>query len=163
MRVEDTIRQECCEFHEPDVLNTYIHGGAAEVVLLAPSGKCHKYAFLRPTDPGEFPESYIFVFSVGKDHKNYIGLLDGDEFRLIKRSKFNDRTEVVRGIRYLVRMATEEELIHTTPMVAYHEGRCGRCGRKITQEQFCKRGFGKGCWRALMNSEDEGTQSVPFQ
>lgn len=49
----------------------------------------------------------------------------------------------IRAIKFLF------EKLHNPPeqLIVYHNGRCGRCGRPLTNEESMKTGFGAECYR----------------
>ena len=55
------------------IISRYIRAGKGDVVLRAPSGKAHRYAFLSPKDTHDFPEGTIFVYVFHNDHRYYLG------------------------------------------------------------------------------------------
>lgn len=128
-------------------ISRYIYGGKGVVTLLSPTGVQHTYAFQKPRDSDEFPDDVRFVYAVHDNCKLfYIGMVENGEFRLTKRSRFLNDTEIVRGARYIWKMAN---MSFETPMKLYHEGMCARCGRQLTSEHSKIHGFGKDCLRRV--------------
>lgn len=124
----------------------YIEGGRGIVRLEAPSGNYHNYAFLRPREPSEFPVDVVFVYTVHDDGKqHYIGMVERSQFRLTKHSRYLDDNEIVKGARYIVRMAHNQFLCNTTPMKLYNWGICCRCGRPLHDIKWRYKGIGKKC------------------
>lgn len=136
-------------------IRSYIHGGRAEVLLVAPSGLCHKYLFECPKDREAFPPNYTFVYVIHEDHKFYIGLLDGNRFRVTAHSKWNADTPIVKGAFYISYMAMSQELVDKTQMVLMHTGRCCRCGRTLTSTKALKAGIGRNCAKYFRNNVED--------
>lgn len=127
------------------VVRDYIHGGRGIVTLTAPSGTSHSYKFSKPVNSSEFPDDVIFVYALHESKLFYIGMMEGDRFRLTHNSRFLEDTDIVKGAKYIVRMSINDSLCKTSPMKLYHEGMCAKCGRQLTQEKSINRGFGPKC------------------
>lgn len=128
---------------DPEIILNYILSGRGVVTLESPSGKCHTYAYYKPRNPNDFPDDILFVYAVhGGNKLFYIGMIEGTKFRLTRNSRFLEDTEIVRGARYIMRMATSS---FNTPMKLYHEGVCCRCGRKLIAPDSIKTGIGPKC------------------
>lgn len=129
-------------------IKNYIFGGRGIVTLEAPSGNSHTYAFYRPANHESFPEDIRFVYAVHNGEKLfYIGMIEQGKFRLTKNSRFLYDTDIVKGARYIMRMANEPGL--DTPMKLYHEGMCCFCGRKLISNKSLSTGIGPKCRRRL--------------
>lgn len=136
------------ELSKPIYIKNYIEGGSGVVTLLSPSGVSHTYYFKRPKNPSEFPDDVIFVYAVHQEHKLfYIGMLESGIFRLTRHSRFLNDTPIVKGVRYILKMANADI---DTPMRIYHEGCCCRCGRKLTSDKSRLTGIGPKCAKQEM-------------
>lgn len=124
----------------------YIHGGDAEVTLVAPqTNKAHTFAFCKPTNERDFPEDTIFVYVLHEGHKLYLGMLAGTEFRLTSKSRYGEDTESVKGARYIVKMSLRQDLVDKEKMHLYHSGRCSACGRPLRSKKALETGMGRKC------------------
>ena len=125
----------------------YIHAGKGEVTLVSPmSLKAHSYLFKQPADSGSFPADTIFVYVIHEGHSMYIGMLDNQYgFRLTNKSAFGEHTEAVKGARYIVKMASNQNLVDKRSMLLYHSGRCCKCGRLLRSDKALKLGIGRCC------------------
>lgn len=130
-----------------EIINRYIHAGKGELVLRAPSGVAHKYAFLEPNNKQDFPEGTIFVYIFHNDKKYYLGMVPYGEtlFRRTAKSSFNEDTDAMKGARFIVRMANDQGLVDRTPMKLYQSGKCCKCGRPLTADDGVAEGIGKKC------------------
>lgn len=132
---------------DPRVIWNYIYAGNGVMTLESPSGKSHTYVFQKPRNRNTFPEDVRFVYALHEGSQLfYVGMIEADSFRLTQNSRFLYDTEIVRGARYIWNMAH-----HTTDgrMKLYHEGVCGRCGRKLTTENSRKVGIGRKCQKLI--------------
>lgn len=142
----DPTDKEDCLMLDSSVIYRYIHGGDAEVTLVhPPSNYAHAYAFCKPKNELDFPEGTIFAYVLHNGHKMYLGMLSGNGFRRTQKSNFDEDTEAMKGVRYIVRMANEQNLVDKELMHLYHSGRCCCCGRKLSGKKSMKAGIGRKC------------------
>lgn len=147
-----------CRLMTSERVRDYIHGGKGLLKLSSPTGKSHCYLFLKPHD-STYPDEIKFVYAVhftDPEHYKlfYVGMLDSDRFRLTSHSKFTADTEIVKGANYIVRMAYDEKLFWTSPMVLAHLGTCAKCGRALTDAVSMKYGFGKRCRKKMQDAKE---------
>lgn len=136
---ESSSRLDTCE-----KIRDYIFGGRGIVTLKSPTGVHHSYVFQRPKELNQFPDDVLFVYALHEGKQLfYVGMIENGTFRLTHHSRFLPNTPIVRGARYIMRMATEENL--NTPMELYHEGVCAVCGRKLTSPRSILSGVGPRC------------------
>ena len=128
-----------------ELIYRFIHGGKGVCTLEAPFGVKHTYAFMKPMDCEAFPDDVVFVYAVHEEKRFYIGMIEQNKFRLTRNSRFLPDNEITKGAAYIARMAVESDLTQRTPMMLYHNGRCARCGRLLTDDGALKVGFGKKC------------------
>lgn len=133
-----------------NIIHRYIHGGKGVVDLIAPSGKKHSYAFLKPRNPTTFPDDVVFVYAFHNYEKLfYVGMIEGNTFRRTKNSRFLPDTEIVKGARYINTMANIDRFAEKSQMTLKHLGMCSRCGRKLMDEKSLREGIGKKCRKKL--------------
>lgn len=139
-----------CLFTDSNILNIYLYGGYATVTLEAPSGNSHTYMYLKPRDTEAFPPDVRFVYCLHDGTtKFYLGMLEQDRFRLTKNSRFQEDTDIVKGARYIEKLRKNQNILSRTPMKIYHNCRCGKCNRLLTDEKYIHIGFGKKCYKKL--------------
>lgn len=141
------------QFTSSAMLNQYILGGRAVVTLESPQGKKHTYVYAIPRNSESFPPDVRFVYALHDGVKEfYIGMIEMDQFRLTRNSRFLPDTEIVKGARYIEQLRHLQAFMDKSPMKIYHEGICARCGRKLVDPKSIERGFGPKC-RKKMESE----------
>ena len=90
----------------------YISAGRGVVTLKSPSGVHHTYVFRKPAEKEQFPNDVIFVYALHDRQKLfYVGMVEGEEFRVTRNSRFLSTTPIVKGAFYILRMATDPELV----------------------------------------------------
>ena len=136
------------ELKEIQDIKNYILGGKGIITLSSPTGKHHTYSFNKPRNEG-FPEGTIFVYCNTQDRIwLYVGMIDKDfKFRLTRASTWGNNCEIVKGIRYLMKILSRE--LSETPMKIYHCGSCAVCGRRLTDPKSIIRGIGPKCRNKL--------------
>jgi len=74
----------------------------------------------------------------------YIGSIFGTEFRLTHKSRFGEEAVSVKAFRWLsAYLHSDQDL--PEGVVVHHEGRCGRCGRRLTVPESIESGYGPEC------------------
>lgn len=77
-------------------------------------------------------------------HYTYIGAIFGNVFRLTRGSKVTREATSFRVFEWLnVFLQSQHELPANVRI--HHEGRCGRCGRRLTVPESIESGFGPEC------------------
>jgi hypothetical protein len=95
--------------------------------------------------------SYYVSLLTGPDNEGdftYLGLMKTAQwahlqFVLTKKSKMTADSIPVRAVEFLIRCINRQEVPPSFEF--WHEGRCGRCGRKLTVPESVDRGFGPEC------------------
>ena len=142
----DPIGKEDCLMLDSEIIYRYIHAGKGRVTLVNPKTlKGHSYAFEKPANEKEFPDNTIFAYVLHDNHKMYLGMLDGSGIRRTKGSRMDEDTEAMRGVRYIVMMANNQQLVDQELMHLYHSGKCCYCGRELNGIKGRKAGIGKKC------------------
>jgi hypothetical protein len=100
----------------------------------------------------KFPETYFVDLLSGPDnHSNYtyMGILNPEtgSFALTSKSKVTDNCWSVRLFRRAMACIFEgkTEDVERAGFNVHHEGRCGKCGRRLTVPESIKTGLGPIC------------------
>ena len=136
------------ELSEIQDIKNYILGGRGIITLASPTGKHHTYSFNEPRNGG-FPEGTTFVYCNTQERIwLYVGMIDANfRFRLTRSSTWGNDCEIVKGIRYLMKIISGD--IARTPMKIYHCGACAVCGRRLTDPKSIIRGIGPRCRKKM--------------
>jgi hypothetical protein len=107
------------------------------------TGTRYTYAVSKAdAEPGK-PEVWFVGFLTGPDNTSdyqYLGILRDGRFKLTAKSKLNADSLPVKAFAW-----TWEHLDNLHGVEVWHEGRCGRCGRRLTVPESIERGFGPEC------------------
>lgn len=144
------------------ILRQYIHGGKGIVTLVAPSGKSHSYSFSKPINQDIFPDDTIFVYAVHEDKLFYVGMVENFQFRVTHNSRFNSDTEIARGAKYIVDLSNNPIMLLKTPMKVYHNGRCAKCRRTLSDAKSINLGFGTKCYKKFKPGYDEMSKGIKY-
>lgn len=87
---------------------------------------------------------------VGPDQWSYIGLLVDPytTLRLTQASQLTAGALPVKALEWALPYLTTGKSL-PEPAEVWHEGRCGRCGRALTDPESIARGLGPECWEIL--------------
>ena len=80
----------------------------------------------------------------------YLGAIRTGLFYLTRASQMNEQSTPVRAFRYLYEHLSAKRF--PADLELWHEGRCGRCGRKLTVPESVERGIGPEC-ASIMGGE----------
>ncbi len=90
------------------------------------------------------PRAFFVALLTGPDSYQYIGLMrDDGTFRTTAKSRLPVTSPPVAGFKWAAEMIVHERLPET--LEVWHEGRCGRCGRKLTVPESIANGIGPDC------------------
>lgn len=73
----------------------------------------------------------------------YLGIIDRLTYRITSKSCRKATSTEHKVIQYLLKYMND--LILNKNFEFYHEGKCGRCGRSLTDPESIKRGIGPAC------------------
>lgn len=100
----------------------------------------------------QYPETWFVSMLTGRDNEtnySYLGILspNNGEVHLTQKSKLKDDSMVVKLLRKSLKRIWENQTEEITKagFDLHHEGRCGRCGRKLTVPESIKTGLGPEC------------------
>lgn len=101
---------------------------------------------------GNYPDTFFVSVLTGPDNNSnysYLGILNPQTgaVRTTAKSKFQAESFTVRLLnRVLARLwADDVQTIENTGFSLHHEGKCGRCGRRLTVPESIETGLGPEC------------------
>lgn len=120
-------------------------------------GKSHYTFKIEHVEKNErFPESWFAKTLVGPDNSTdyaYLGMLDSftGQVRTTTKSKFAPDCHRLRVLnRILARVWCDDHAAYETHgFETHHEGKCGRCGRRLTVPESIETGIGPECCRIM--------------
>ena len=129
---------------EPGKRKDYILAGIATITVRSPSTG-NRYTFKisqSKPEPGRFPVWFVGVLN-GPDNTDsyaYLGTIFPDGFRITKKSRISPDAPSAVAFAWLARGRWEDPRVEV-----WHEGTCGKCGRKLTVPESIASGIGPTC------------------
>lgn len=103
--------------------------------------------------PEHKPWFYLYLLNGTDNESNYafIGSFTLEKgYRHSPKSKIGNKAQSVMVIEWYLRNLLAKTL--PPKIETYHEGRCGRCGRKLTVPESIKSGFGPECVKTVFKN-----------
>ena len=131
---------------------TFIQAGNATVTFVSKETKVRYTYRIRESDDGK-----VFFVSVmcGSDNESsyaYIGILKDGAFKHTAKSKIAQSDVRWVAFDWTYKMLGQSKLPHTLEI--WHEGRCGKCNRKLTVPESIERGIGPECAGKIKNYDE---------
>ena len=88
---------------------------------------------------------FVSVLNGPDNYTNYryIGCLFGDDFKRTAKSRITDQAPSYKAFAWTWNRLRKANLPQNIEI--HHEGRCGRCGRRLTTPESIESGFGPIC------------------
>lgn len=127
----------------------FVLAGKATFTVDNGKGNWYTYKVTHKKANGRFGDAYFVKLLTGPDNTRdytYIGMLNSETgvVSLTGKSQMTPDTQPYRVLNWALQL-----LWHNAPWPAgyeiHHEGRCGRCGRKLTVPESIKTGIGPEC------------------
>jgi hypothetical protein len=131
----------------PDAKRFVTAGNAVFTLSSRKTGARYTYKVQAPKDDMTDGRRFVKLLT-GPDNMDdytYLGMIDrSGEFRLTRASKLTLEAASVRAVKYFCDIVLVGEKIPDALEVR-HEGRCGRCNRRLTVPESIDRGIGPEC------------------
>ena len=111
------------------------------------TGNRFTYKVVRAEDDGKPKDMWFVSALTGSDNENsytYMGIINGNGFSLTKKSRLTSEAVSVKGFKWLWDMTANNRNLPGNVRF-YHEGRCAKCGRKLTTPESIEAGYGPVC------------------
>jgi hypothetical protein len=135
----------------------FLLGGRAGFVVKNPAGEKYEYRvrLSKPKPNSKYGPTY-FVSLVDAKHPRskygavYMGILNKDTLKVKKTyaSAFDESTREWKVVEWAIALM-EANIAPPDGYTLTHVGKCGRCGRKLTDEVSKARGIGPECMRQI--------------
>lgn len=144
-------------FHSVEPLRLFLEAGNAVLTVRSEkTGTRFTYRFRRPDPTPEKPKRPIWVSVLtGSDNNNNYSYAcslfppDLHSVRYTSRSRIkSDAPSMIALAWFLHCLYSDDRRLHALLFElaeVWHEGRCGRCGRKLTVPESIESGFGPDC------------------
>jgi len=124
---------------------------AGKAVFTMVSLKSNKRFTYRIAKGKDDTAPYFVSILTGPNNKTdytYAGVIWPDNpfiYRHGKKSKVSFKAPSVAGLQWLLRQLEKDNKDNLAKVEVHHEGRCGRCGRKLTVPESIESGIGPEC------------------
>lgn len=126
-----------------DALKFILAGNASFTLVSAKTGTRYTYK-VKKSDKGNIHFVYLLTGPDNESSFTYIGVIRaGTKFELTKASSMKASALPIKGIEWAVRHLARGEFPCNAEL--WHEGKCGRCGRKLTVPESIAAGLGPEC------------------
>lgn len=137
----------------PDQVRLFILAGNAVFTLTSlASGDHYTFRVSQAKDEHGTPQERWFAeVETGYRDFRYLGMVDqATGVRRTKATRYSDDAGCMKALRWFLRAALGGHL--PDKVEVRHEGRCGRCGRELTEPTSIDRGIGPDCWERMGGS-----------
>jgi hypothetical protein len=117
-------------------------------------GRTRRFTYRVRLEPDKRQLFFVSVLT-GADNENayaYLGTVANTPSHLFshgRKSRITRDAPSARAFRWFWYALTSGNAEHLDQMHFWHEGRCGRCGRKLTVPESLERGIGPECAAAM--------------
>lgn len=128
---------------DPDAIARFVRGGNAHFTIRSKRTGTRFTYRARATDRGD---AYFVSVLTGSDNESsysYMGLLKANEFKRTARSKVEFDAPSFKAFMWFWGNIVAHRVM--AELEFWHEGRCGRCARKLTVPESIASGFGPEC------------------
>ncbi len=134
------------KLNNSEALNFIIAGNSTSTFLNRETDNRFTYKVKKSKD------SDLFFVSVltSPDVYTYIGYITND-FKLGKKSKISKDAQSVKVFNYIFRKLKSGNLPEKIEI--WHNGKCGKCGRKLTVPSSIDTGIGPECFKNLSKTD----------
>lgn len=126
-----------------ELAKAYIEAGIATFTLESQRTNKHITYRIRKSKDSEVSFVSLLTGSDNESSFTYVGLYEGGNLRLTRKSKLTDDSVPVRAFRYFANGLKKGEI--APDLKVFHSGKCGRCGRKLTVPSSIVSGLGPEC------------------
>jgi hypothetical protein len=138
-----------------DILRFITAGNATLTLVSKQSGNRFTFKFQRPDSDAPNRPIWVRVLN-GPDNENsyeFVGTIwiqSNGSYMLVRgKSTIQEDATSVKILNWFIRAINNGRVLEQAEV--WHEGRCGRCGRKLTVPESISSGYGPECIK-LMNS-----------
>ena len=129
------------------ITTEFLGAGKAIFTVSNPQGERYTYKIRKKPDTPYFasvlygPDNYTNYRYLGVYIPNHQGR---PELRLTRKSHYSEESRQARVFAWAIQVIHGEKELPTGYSI-HHEGKCGRCGRRLTVPSSIESGFGPEC------------------
>jgi hypothetical protein len=134
------------KLNNSEALNFILAGNSTSTFLNRETDNRFTYKVKKSKDSDLF---FVYVLT-SPDVYTYIGYITND-FKLGKKSKISKDAQSVKVFNYIFRKLKSGNLPEKIEI--WHNGKCGKCGRKLTVPSSIDTGIGPECFKNLSKTD----------
>lgn len=128
---------------DPAAARQFVLGGRARFTLVSQkTGKRYTFRVAKAKD-GEMFFASLLVGQNNEADYEYLGFIKGDLGALVAGRKGNPSHPAFKALDWTLRKLAADDM--PEQLEFWHEGRCARCGRALTDPASIEAGFGPEC------------------
>lgn len=133
----------------PEKIRSFMFAGNATFTIRSTkTGTRFTYKIRVAETEAAKPDTWFVSLLRGQDNESdyaYMGIVRNRcEFRHTNKSRVTAEAQSAKAFQYLFDTVVLRDHLPST-LEIWHEGRCGRCGRKLTVPESIERGLGPDC------------------
>jgi len=125
----------------------FITAGKSTFTVLNPNTMNRYTYFVKKAKKGDVTFVSVLTGPDNNTHYSYIGIIKDGVFQLTDKSKFDFTSVSVKTFNYIFNRLKTNTLDSFIEIL--HEGKCGRCGKKLTTPDSIKSGYGPDCFKKM--------------
>lgn len=134
------------QFTDPDVCMHYMLAGSATITIVGQTTRYTYKVTMKHEDQSRPPVWFVALLA-GPDNESdfqYLGMINHGRFNATRASRMREGSKPFDAFKCVWHWLVD---LHRMPSNAqlWHEGRCGRCNRKLTVPTSIATGFGPEC------------------
>lgn len=147
--------------HE-SIMRFMLAGNATLTLVSKRTGERFTYRIKAPKPDGaEGPVSHFVAVLTGPDNNtdyHYLGHIyhTSNEYQHGRKSKITPTAPSANAFRWFYQVCIERGNVPLDQLEIWHEGRCGRCNRKLTVPESIRSGIGPECAKHVSSFSTQG-------
>lgn len=135
---------QTAQFKNPADATAFMLAGNATITLRSMKTQTRFTYRIRKSDDGRVHFVSLMTGTDNEGSFRYIGVIRSGEFATTRKTKIDDDAPGIRAFDWAWHQLSIVEVM-PAQLEVWHEGKCGRCNRKLTVPESIARGIGPEC------------------
>lgn len=144
----ESLKNNNCEINDLEKIKEFIFAGKAIFTIKSLKTGTHFTFKIKKKVLDEKDDLFfVYVLINSDDMYKYIGtIFNQNTFRLTSKSKISNDAQSYKAFEWFFRHLMSGDLNNRNKQISfYHEGKCGRCGKALTNPESIESGIGPTC------------------